>query len=241
MKLRLLPIAACVATVVFGVKVAALWQGAESFMAEAFTAQPAHAQSAQAPAQPQPPAAPPAATTESPADKPTGEATTRMTPAAGSGAADDPMLMSQSEIDLLQKLAQRRNELESWSTDLSTREQLLKAAELRIETKLGELKTIQQKINASLKQHDDEQEAKLKSLVKIYETMKAKEASRIFEQLDMPILLDVVERMKEAKVAPVIAAMDPEKAKKLTTEMAKRRRIAGEETQRAAEQVSKTN
>lgn len=164
-----------------------------------------------------------------------------MTPAAGSGAADDPMLMSQSEIDLLQKLAQRRNELESWSTDLSTREQLLKAAELRIETKLGELKTIQQKINASLKQHDDEQEAKLKSLVKIYETMKAKEASRIFEQLDMPILLDVVERMKEAKVAPVIAAMDPEKAKKLTTEMAKRRRIAGEETQRAAEQVSKTN
>lgn len=242
MKLRLLPIAACVATVVFGVKVAALWQGAESFMAEAFTAQPAHAQSAQAPAQPQPPAASPAAqTTESPADKPAGATTARMTPAAGSGAADDPMLMSQSEIDLLQNLAQRRNELESWSADLSTREQLLKAAELRIETKLGELKTIQQKINASLKQHDDEQEAKLKSLVKIYETMKAKEASRIFEQLDMPILLDVVERMKEAKVAPVIAAMDPEKAKKLTTEMAKRRRIAGEETQRTAEQVSKTN
>jgi flagellar motility protein MotE (MotC chaperone) len=241
MKLRLLPIAACVATVVFGVKVAALWQGAENFIAETFYAQPALAQSAQAQSaqtQAQSPAAAPAAKNT---EIPSGETVARITPAAGSGAADDPMLMSQSEIDLLQNLAQRRNELESWSSDLSTREQLLKAAELRIETKLGELKTIQQKINASLKQHDDEQEAKLKSLVKIYETMKPKEASRIFEQLDMSILLDVVERMKEAKVAPVIAAMDPEKARKLTTEMAKRRRLAGEETQRTAEQVSKTN
>lgn len=150
------------------------------------------------------------------------------------------MLMTQSEIDLLQKLSQRRGELESWSNDLSMREQLLKAAELRIESKVAELKKIQEEIKSSLKQHDEEQEEKLKSLVKIYETMKPKDAARIFEQLDMPILLDVVERMKETKAAPVIAGMDPEKAKKLTTEMANQRRLAGEEAQRTAEQVSRT-
>jgi flagellar motility protein MotE (MotC chaperone) len=70
--------------------------------------------------------------------------------------------------------------------------------------------------------------------------MKPKDAARIFEQLEMPILLDVIERMKERKAAPVIADMNPEKAKKLTIEMFKRRRLAGEETQRTAEQVSRT-
>jgi flagellar motility protein MotE (MotC chaperone) len=161
-------------------------------------------------------------------------------PAAGSGSAEDPMLMSQSEIDLLQRLSQRRNELESWSSDLSMREQLLKAAEMRIDNKVAELKKIQEEVKSSLKQHDAEQEEKLKSLVKIYETMKPKDAARIFEQLEMPILLDVIERMKERKAAPVIADMNPEKAKKLTIEMVKRRRLAGEETQRTAEQVSRT-
>ena len=242
MKLRLLPIAACVATTLLVVKVAALWQDLDAFIAETFYAQPALAQTQQ-PAQSQPaaPNAQPTAESKPGPDKPAGDKAARAAPAAGSGSADDPMLMSQSEIDLLQQLAQRRNELETWSADLSTREQLLKAAELRIETKLAELKDIQQKINGSLKQHDEEQEAKLKSLVKIYETMKPKEAARIFAELDMPILLDVVERMKEAKASPVIAAMDPEKAKKLTTEMATRRRLSGEETQRIAKQASRTN
>jgi flagellar motility protein MotE (MotC chaperone) len=77
--------------------------------------------------------------------------------------------------------------------------------------------------------------------VKIYETMKPKDAAPIFEQLEMAILLDVIERMKEAKVAPIIAAMDPQKAKSLTTDLVKRRRLAGEESQKASEQASRTN
>jgi flagellar motility protein MotE (MotC chaperone) len=225
MKFRLLPIAIGVAAVLLGFKVTALWQGVESLIAPPSYARPAFAQG-QPQTQQQSGPAPEASAPQN-------------APAAGSGSADDPMLMSQSEIDILQKLAQRRVELESWGSDLAMREQLLKAAELRIEAKLAELKGIQDSIKSSLRQHDDEQEAKLKSLVKIYETMKPKEASRIFEQLEMPILLDVIERMKEAKAAPVIASMDPEKAKKLTSELAKLRRLAGEESQRVAEKANR--
>jgi flagellar motility protein MotE (MotC chaperone) len=231
MKFRLLPIAICAATALLGVKVTELWRGVESFVAS-----PSYAQSAPAVPQSQSSARP------APAGKAADESpAARNVPAAGSGSADDPMLMSQSEIDILQNLAQRRAELDNWGSDLSMREQLLKAAELRIEGKLGELKGIQDSIKGSLKQHDDEQEAKLKSLVKIYETMKPKDAARIFDQLEMPILLDVIERMKEAKAAPVMAAMDADKAKKLTSELAKRRRLAGEESQRVAEKVSRPN
>lgn len=240
MRFRLLPIAVFVAAALLAVKAVELWRGVDAFIA-----MPSYAQSV-------PPKSGPHTQSEPPSQDKPGAATDSAAAGAKewrSGAAaraeggtgEDPMLMSQSEIDLLQNLAQRRDQLEAWGKDLSLREQLLKAAELRIENKLTELKTLQETIKASLKQHDEEQEAKLKSLVKIYETMKPKDAAPIFEQLDMPILLDVVERMKEAKAAPIIAAMDPVKAKKLTTEMAVRRRIAGEESQRVAEQASRAN
>ncbi|HEX3498406.1 MAG TPA: hypothetical protein VHT04_03700, partial [Stellaceae bacterium] len=68
-------------------------------------------------------------------------------------------------------------------------------------------------------QKDD---AKIKSLVRIYETMKPKEAARIFEQLDLPVLLDVLEQMKELKTAPILAAMDPAKVKAVTLALAAR-------------------
>ena len=222
MKPRLLPIAIVVATALLAVKVNALWQGVETFAAMTFAVQPAQAQAQSSAPEPQ-------SARRTPADSVT------------DGLYDDPMLMSQSEIDLLQKLGQRRAELENWGIELILREQLLKAAEMRLETKLGELRSVQDKIKTSLKQYDDEQEAKLKSLVKIYEVMKPKESARIFDKLEMPILLDVIERMKEAKVAPVLAAMDSDKAKKLTTELAQRRRIAGEESQKTAAQLSRAN
>lgn len=43
------------------------------------------------------------------------------------------------------------------------------------------------------------QQAQLENLVKIYEIMKPKEAAKIFETLDMPILPGVVQKMKPAR------------------------------------------
>lgn len=148
---------------------------------------------------------------------------------AGNGALpNDPALLSPAEIDLLQKLSERHKKLDQWARDLDMREQLLKAAEQRINRKVGELKEIQVRVKAMLKQYDKEQERKLKSLVKIYENMKPKDAAPIFMELDLPILLDVVERMREAKVAPILAKMEPKKAKTVTAELAKRRKLAGD-------------
>lgn len=55
--------------------------------------------------------------------------------------------------------------------------------------------------------------------------MKPKYAARIFEELELPILLDVVERMRKAKTASIIAKMTPGKAKKVTTALAHRRSL----------------
>ena len=138
---------------------------------------------------------------------------------------NDPTLFTQSEIDLLQELSDRREQIEKMSKQISLREGLLKAAEKRISKRVSELKLLQKTINDLIKTHDDQQETKMASLVKIYEAMKPKDAARIFEQLDLDTLLIVAERMKERKLAPVMAQMNPEKAKDVTVELSKLREL----------------
>ena len=137
----------------------------------------------------------------------------------------DPRLVTDSELDILQKLSDRRTELDRRSRQLDTREKLLQATENRIESKIVDLKEIQATISKLLKKHDEQKEAKMRSVVKIYEKMKPKDAARIFEELEMPILLDVVERMREAKTAPIMAKMTPGKAKAVTASLAHRRAL----------------
>ena len=64
----------------------------------------------------------------------------------------------------------------------------------------------------------------IKSLVKIYEGMKPDEAAAIFNELDMPILLDVIGKMSERKVALVLANMNPKRARDVTQELADKRK-----------------
>ncbi len=137
----------------------------------------------------------------------------------------DPFALTDDEIELLQALAARRQEIEERAQQLRERTALLQAAETRIDQKIGELKALQRTIEALIVQHDEQEEAKLRSLVKIYESMKPKEAARIFEELDMEVLLEVVDRMKERKSAPVLAKMNPTRAKEVTLELAARRQL----------------
>ncbi len=135
----------------------------------------------------------------------------------------EPPTFTQNEIDVLQKLAERRETLEARQRELDLRENLVKAAEGRIDKKIAEMKALQANVQSMLKQVDDQDDGKMKSLVKIYESMKPKDSAKIFEQLDMPVLLGVMTRMKEQKVAPIMEAMDPMKAKTITDAMAVRR------------------
>lgn len=140
-------------------------------------------------------------------------------------AARDPATFSKSELELLQNLAERREMIEARARDIDLREAALSATARQVDEKVNELKAIEARITALLKQRDEQEEQSLRSLVKVYENMKPVDAGRIFEQLEMPILLDVVERMKETKIASVLAGMNPQKAKAITEELAARRQI----------------
>lgn len=147
-------------------------------------------------------------------------------PAAQTPALDkSPSLPSPKEVEILEQLAERRRALEAREQDTERRTDLLRAAETRLDQKLREMKDLQGTLERLLKANDEQQLAKLRSLVKIYENMKPKDAARIFQELDMDTLLPVAERMNERKLAPVMAEMNPAKAKEITQEMGKRRQV----------------
>jgi flagellar motility protein MotE (MotC chaperone) len=131
-----------------------------------------------------------------------------------------PADMSRSEMDVLQNLGARRQELEERARELDMRENLLRASEQRVDERISELKGIEKNIQALLQQRDQAQEAQLTSLVKVYENMKPGDAARIFDKLDMTILLPVAQKMKPPKIALVLAAMDSDAAKRLTVNLA---------------------
>jgi len=138
---------------------------------------------------------------------------------------DDPTLLTPAEIELLQHLAVRRDELNAREQELDMREGLLRAAESRIDKKIAELEGLRETISGLIKTFDEQQDQKLQSLVKIYENMKPKEAARIFEDLELDTLLEVAERMKERKLAPIMAKMDPQKAREMTVELRQLREL----------------
>lgn len=132
---------------------------------------------------------------------------------------------SDIEIDILQSLAQRRGELEQRDKDISLKEASLTVIEKNIDMKIEELKSLQNELKGIMAEYQAKEEEKLKSLVKIYESMKPQDAAKIFEQLQMSILVEVAQQMKEAKLAQILAKMDAYKAKELTVELANRRRV----------------
>lgn len=138
-------------------------------------------------------------------------------------AIPDVTEISPTEIQMLENLATRRVLLDAREREIDMREKLLAAAEARVEDKIAELKQIHAAVESLIIQFDSVEDAKIKSLVKIYENMKPKDAARIFNGLELDVLIAVMQRMREAKAAAIIAKMNGETAIIITTELAVRR------------------
>lgn len=151
------------------------------------------------------------------AAKPTDAAQTEVAAAPATAEMPrDPTRFTQGEIDLLQKLSERRDALDKREREIEQREAMLKAAEKRFDEKVAELEGLKTQLRSLVDQRSKDEEERLRSLVRIYETMKPKEAAQILEKLDLDVVVGVIGRMKENKVAPILASMMPDRAKTLT-------------------------
>ncbi|HHY48660.1 MAG TPA: MotE family protein [Alphaproteobacteria bacterium] len=126
----------------------------------------------------------------------------------------------ESEDAILERLSDRRAELDQREAELEMRMALVEAAEKRIAERTAALEQLEARINAMVDEKRTLEEAQFTALVAMYETMKPKDAAAIFDQLEIPVLLRVARAINPRKMAPILARMDPKKARDLTAGLA---------------------
>lgn len=125
-----------------------------------------------------------------------------------------------SQTALLQRLGERRAELDKREADLAMRESIVAAAEQKLDERTKALEQLEAQVNALVDEKQAAEDASFKAIVSMYENMKPKDAAKIFDTLDLNVLLKVSRAMNPRKMSPILAAMSAEPAQALTTAFA---------------------
>ena len=130
--------------------------------------------------------------------------------------------VSPAERAILERLQSRRQELEARAREIDIRESLLKAAEKRIESRVEELKAVESRISTATGQKNEADAARFKGIITMYEAMKPKDAAKVFDRLEMPVLIEIASQIAPRKMSDILGQMSAEAAERLTVELARR-------------------
>ncbi|MDE5453157.1 flagellar protein FlbB [Bradyrhizobium sp. CSA112] len=134
----------------------------------------------------------------------------------------NPQSVSPSERAILERLQARRQELEQRAREIEIRESLLKSAEKRIEGRVEEMKATEAKISTAAGQKAEQDAARFKGIITMYEGMKPKDAAKVFDRLEMSVLYEIASQIAPRKMSDILGLMQPEAAERLTVELARR-------------------
>ncbi len=128
-----------------------------------------------------------------------------------------------AERAVLLDLRARRTVLEGREQAMAAREAMQVAAERRLTERVGELTALQARLEQLDRSRRERDDANWQGLVKTYEAMRPRDAAAILNDMETPVLLQVLDRMKEAKAALLLAAMVPDRARAATAGLAQMR------------------
>lgn len=130
--------------------------------------------------------------------------------------------ISASERAVLESLQARRQEIETRAREIDIRESLMRSAEKRIEGKIEEMKATEARVSVAGQQKQEQEAARFKGLVTMYESMKPKDAAKVFDRLELSVLFEIASQIAPRKMSDIMGQMQPEAAERLTVEMARR-------------------
>ncbi|MBR1948270.1 MAG: hypothetical protein IKA30_00585, partial [Alphaproteobacteria bacterium] len=123
---------------------------------------------------------------------------------------------SNSEIMILQELAERREALDARAKEIDKRALQLKVAEDEIDKKIAQLKKYEERLTHLTDQYHKNEKENIDALVKLYTAMKPKDAARIFNSLDLEITVAILKGMKPSTTSTIISQMNSERAQEIT-------------------------
>ncbi|WP_052341158.1 MotE family protein [Salinarimonas rosea] len=156
--------------------------------------------------------------------------------AAGNGGLSPDLLpdlrspATSSEDMLRARMAEQRAELDRRLRELDMREELVAAAEARLEERVagapaGSPAPAAAAAAGATREAEDPANAEaMRRLVSMYEAMRPKDAARVFERLALEVLVPLAEDISPRRMAEVMAQMSPEAAERLTIALAMRAR-----------------
>ncbi len=133
--------------------------------------------------------------------------------------ADNSTTFTQSEIEILQELAKRREALDLRDKEIDKKAAQLEITEEEIQKKLSQLQEYEAKLRQLMQDYNQKEKSKLTSLVKLYTTMKTKDAARIMATLDIELATALLKEMKPSTSSAILSQMDAAKAKAITNQL----------------------
>ena len=130
--------------------------------------------------------------------------------------------ISLNELNILQSLGQRRAELDQREQGLNSRQQLIDAADSKLDARITQLQGLKGQIQALLDQATKTSADDTVRMVKVYESMKPKDAAAVLTTMSDEVRLPIAAGMKDRALAAILGAMTPDAARELTEKLTNR-------------------
>ena len=121
-----------------------------------------------------------------------------------------------SVAESLSALQQKENEIRKKEDQLKEKEDRLGKLEKEVEQKVKDLLALQKQMQVLQNEKQENQNTRVRSLAKIYSTMKPKEAAKLMENLDDKLVMGIISTMTPDEAAAILALMEVKKAAKIS-------------------------
>lgn len=134
--------------------------------------------------------------------------------------------ISPNELNILQSLGTRRAELDQREAQINSRGQLIDAADAKLDARITQLQNLKGQIQGLIDQANKTSSADTVRMVKVYESMKPKDAAAVLTAMSDPVRLPIAAGMKDRSLAAILGAMSPDAARDLTEKLSQRMKAA---------------
>ena len=129
-------------------------------------------------------------------------------------------------LALLDALKAREARVHEQETAQENEARTLALARAQIDEKIAALTAAEEKLAATIQQADKAAEKDVAKLVAVYETMKPKDAAKLFSEMDPEFAAGFLGQMQPAAAAAVLAGIEPSKAYAISLMLAGRNATA---------------
>ncbi|MFO7804423.1 MAG: hypothetical protein R6V30_01975 [Paracoccaceae bacterium] len=130
--------------------------------------------------------------------------------------------------EVLAAIADERSLLEDQRSALEERAAEIDLANEMVAVKTGQLEELKQEVEALLDRAEATHLADVDRLVALYSNMKPRDAAVIMNDLDLEVMITVLGTMPERNAAPIVAALNPIRARAFSLILLERAKLPGD-------------